>query len=152
MPKVIISDTSCLILLNKIDSLHLLHQLFDTIIITPEVAKEFGLQLPFWIEIHATSFLTEQQEFEMILDKGESSAIALALELKNCLLIIDELKGRRFAQQHGISVIGTLGIIINAKLKVYLPSVKPILTAIKRTNFRLTEQLERIVLKEAGEQ
>jgi predicted nucleic acid-binding protein len=43
--KIIISDTSCLILLSKIDELDLLNQLFDEIFITSEIQKEFGKKL-----------------------------------------------------------------------------------------------------------
>jgi predicted nucleic acid-binding protein len=55
MQKTIISDTSCLILLEKIGELALLHQLFGTIITTPEVAAEFGSTLPIWFEIKSAT-------------------------------------------------------------------------------------------------
>ena len=51
MPNVIISDTSCLIILSKIDKLFILNKLFGNVIITPEIAKEFGDKLPNWIKI-----------------------------------------------------------------------------------------------------
>ena len=51
MHKAIISDTSCLILLDKIGELEILNKLFGTIITTIEVASEFGQPLPSWIEI-----------------------------------------------------------------------------------------------------
>ena len=55
MHKVIISDTSCLILFEKIDEFKLLRTLFGVIITTQEVADQFGLPLPSWIEIKAPS-------------------------------------------------------------------------------------------------
>ena len=51
-----------------------------------------------------------------IIDSGEASAIALALELDDCLLIMDDLKGRVLAEELGIRVTGTFGVIIEAKL------------------------------------
>ena len=51
MHKAIISDTSCLILLDKIGELEILNKLFGKIITTSEVANEFGQPLPNWIEI-----------------------------------------------------------------------------------------------------
>ena len=51
MHKTIISDTSCLILLDKIGELDILNKLFGTIITTSEVAEEFGQTLPAWIEL-----------------------------------------------------------------------------------------------------
>ncbi|MEX0685007.1 MAG: hypothetical protein WD267_00955 [Balneolales bacterium] len=92
MPKTIVADASCLILLKKIDRLELLHQLFDNILITELVAKEFRNPLPKWIKITNPS-ITLQKGLINILDAGEASAIALATEQLDSLLIIDEAKG-----------------------------------------------------------
>ncbi len=116
MHKAIISDTSCLILLDKIGELEILNKLFGIIFTTPEVANEFGLPLPSWIELKQPLENTYQSIIEASIDKGEASAIALALELDDCLLIIDDLKGRKYASQIGIPIIGTIGIIVDAKL------------------------------------
>ena len=151
MPKTIISDASCLILLDKIGELEILNKLFGAIITTSEVAKEFGQPLPSWFEIKDPKDNNYQSIIEASFDKGEASAIALAIELDDCLLIIDDLKGRKFAHQLGLTIIGTIGIIVDAKLAGIIPSVKPILSKIKATNFRITEQLEELVLKRAGE-
>ena len=52
MPNVIvITDTSCLIALTKINVLHLLQKLFDSVVITEEIYMEFGEPLPEWIEV-----------------------------------------------------------------------------------------------------
>ena len=91
MRKTIISDTSCLILLEKIGNLEILNKLFGTIITTTEVAEEFGLQLPDWFELKQPSDKNYQSIIEASVDKGEASAIALAIELDDCLLIIDDL-------------------------------------------------------------
>lgn len=151
MHKAIISDTSCLILLDKIGELEILHKLFGTIITTTEVASEFGQPLPHWVEIKQPLDKKYQSIIEFSVDKGEASAIALAIELDDCLLIIDDLKGRKFAKQIGLTIIGTIGVIVDAKLAGIITSVKPVLAKIKSTNFRITEQLEAIVLKSSGE-
>ena len=150
MRRTIISDTSCLILLDNIGELSILNKLFGNITTTSEVAGEFGRLLP-WIEIKEPSNKNYQSIIEASLDKGEASAIALAIELDNCLLIIDDLKGRKFAHQLGLTIIGTIGVIVDAKLAGIIPSIKPILSKIKSTNFRITEQLELLILKLAGE-
>ena len=151
MQSAIISDTSCLILLDKIGELELLHLLFGKIITTHEIASEFGNPLPAWIEILAPANKGYQTIIEASLDKGEASAIALAIEYDDCLLIIDDLKGRHFALQLGIHITGTLGILIEAKLAGHIPELKPILQKIKQTNFRLSEHLETLILSKAGE-
>jgi len=151
MHKAIISDTSCLILLDKIGELEILNKLFGKIITTSEVANEFGQPLPNWIEIQQPTDNNYQSIIEASVDSGEASAIALAFELDNCLLIIDDLKARKFANQIGLNIIGTMGVIVDAKLSGIIQSVKPIITKIKLTNFRMTEQLEIVMLKKAGE-
>ena len=151
MRRTIISDTSCLILLDKIGELIILNKLFGIVTTTLEVAEEFGQPLPSWVKIQAPSDKNYQTIIEASVDKGEASAIALAIELDECLLIIDDLKRRKFANQLGLAIIGTIGVIVDAKLAGIIPSVKPILEKIKATNFRITEQLELLILKQAGE-
>lgn len=83
MDKIIISDTSCLIALSKIEKLDLLKDLYQEIIITNDVYQEFGGYLPDWIIITEVKDKQKQRDLEERLDKGESSSIALALEIDN---------------------------------------------------------------------
>ncbi len=151
MHRTIISDTSCLILLDKIGELSILNKLFGIITTTSKVAEEFGQPLPPWFDIKEANDKKYQAIIESLVDKGEASAIALAIEFEDCLLIIDDLKGRKFAHQLGLRIIGTMGVIVDAKLTGIIPSVRPILSKIKSTNFRISEQLEMLILERAGE-
>jgi predicted nucleic acid-binding protein len=151
MHKIIISDTSCFIILTNIGELHLLQKLYSKITTTIEIATEFGEPLPEWIEILSVKSKDTQRLLEMQIDKGESSAIALALEISDSLLILDDIKARKVATQLGLSITGTLGIIIKAKLEGIIPSVIPILNKIKQTDFRLSNEVESQVLKAAME-
>ena len=151
MPKTIISDTSCFIILANIGELDLLHKVYVQIVTTPDIATEYGEPLPEWVEIVTVKDQYRQQLLEMQIDKGESSAIALALETQNCTLILDDYKARKIAEQLGITFTGTIGVIIKAKLKEIIPSIKPLLEKIKQTNFRLSENIELQALKEANE-
>lgn len=151
MQKIIISDTSCLILLDNIGELNLLHKLYGTIITTEEVKLEFGKELPEWFEIKEPKDKNYQAIIENSVDKGEASTIALAIEYDDCLLIIDDLKGRKFAQQLGLHIIGTMGIIVDAKLSGFISSIKPTIQKIKNTNFRISEHIQKIMLIKAGE-
>ena len=47
----IITDASCLILLNKIEGLFILAQLYGNILTTPEIAAEYGKRLPEWVAV-----------------------------------------------------------------------------------------------------
>lgn len=151
MQRTIISDTSCLILFDNINELFLLNKLFGAIIITEVVFKEFGKTIPDFIKIENPKLSSVQLIQHLHLDEGEKSAIALALENKNSLLIIDEIKGRKFAKELGISITGSIGIIIEAKKLGLINSVLPILSKIKQSNFRISEQLILDALKQANE-
>lgn len=85
------------------------------------------------------------------LDLGESSSIALAIEIGNCILILDDIKARKIAQQLGIKISGTLGIILSAKKLGVISLVKPIIDKIKKTNFYISENLEAEILYLSGE-
>lgn len=151
MPKAIISDTSCFIVLSNIGELTLLKSLYGQIITTIEIANEFGGEMPDWVTIIEVNDKYRQQLLEMQIDKGESSAIALALETPDSTIILDDFKARKIAEHLGLKITGTIGVIVKAKLNGIIPSIKPILSKIRATDFRLTAELEIITLKEAGE-
>jgi predicted nucleic acid-binding protein len=77
--------------------------------------------------------------------------MALSLELENSLLIIDDYKARKLAKTLNIDYMGTIGILILAKHKGIISSIKPILEKIKETNFRISAELELQALIEAKE-
>lgn len=128
MPKIVISDTSTLIVLDKINRLEILKALYSKLITTPEIALEYGQELPKWIVIESVSNKKYQRLLETQIDAGEASAIALAAEYNDAsLLLLDDLKARKLAKQLGLSYTGTLGIITKAKKKQIIDSVKPVL-------------------------
>lgn len=151
MHKTIIADTSCFIILNKIGELELLPKVYGQIVTTPDIAIEYGEVLPDWVELLAVKDKYSQQLLEMQIDKGESSAIALALETPNSTIILDDYKARKIAQQLGLIITGTIGVIIKAKLSGIIPSIKPIIEKIKQTNFHLSAEINKQALKEANE-
>lgn len=151
MPKTIISDTSCLIVLTNIGEMTLLQQTYGTIITTIEVAAEYGQVLPDWIEIKTVTDKNVQQVLELQIDKGEASALALALETPKCTLILDDYKARKVAEKLGLEITGTIGVIIKAKLKGIIPSILPYLDKLNQTDFRITAEIKQQALKQAGE-
>jgi predicted nucleic acid-binding protein len=95
LSRVIIADTSCFILLDKINSLSILFELFGEVITTIEVSNEFGKPLPSWVKIEMVIDRMQQIALQAEIDKGEASAIALAIEKTNPLLILDDYKARK---------------------------------------------------------
>lgn len=107
--------------------------------------------MPDWVKIKKVTDTYKQQLLELQLDKGESSAIALALEIPESTIILDDIKARKIASRLGINYTGTIGVIIKAKLKGIIPSIKPIIEKIKQTDFRISVEIELQALKEANE-
>lgn len=151
MNNAIISDTSCLIALDRIGKLELLQKLFNTIITTPEVKYEFGKDLPTWILIREVNNNNKKKELQSIVDLGEASALALAIETPQSLLIIDERKGRKLAKDLNIKIIGTLRLILMAKQKGFLSSVTETVSELRKANFHLDRKIVNRILKDACE-
>ncbi len=151
MPKTIIADTSCFIILSKINELSLLKSLYSSVTTTPEIASEFGHPLPDWVIIKPVQDIQKLYLLELQIDKGESSALVLAMEQGNCTVVLDDQKARKIAANLHITFTGTLGIIVKAKTTGHIPSIVPILKKIRETNFRISPLLEQTLLELAGE-
>lgn len=151
MPKIVVSDTSCFIALTNIGELSLLQKLYTQLLTTHDVADEFGEELPDWIEVVSPVDKQKQQLLEFQVDKGEASAIALALEISADVIILDDYKARIAAEKLGLEVTGTLGIIIKAKNQEIIDSIKPVIEKLQQTNFRLSNKLIEEALRLAGE-
>ncbi len=146
MDKAIISDTSCLIALERIGKLEVLKLLFERVLITEEVRLEFGQEIPDWIAVVKNQNTAKFFEFQKILDSGEASSIAFALSLENSLLIIDEVKGRKVATENGLEIIGTLGLLLLAKKRGLVEDLEQVLKDLNKNGFRVSKKLIDILL------
>jgi predicted nucleic acid-binding protein len=151
MPDIIISDTSCLILLDKIGHLELLEKVYQKVRITPEILGEFGKSVPDWITVEKPTNTSIQQVLEQNLDTGEASAIALAYQFPESTLIIDDLKARKAAKDLNFKVTGTLGVIVKAKQMGVIKKIKPVIDKLIQTDFRISQNVIEEILKRAGE-
>lgn len=135
MQKIIVSDTSCIGYLIQINLRNLLRILYGEIIIPVAVNEEI-LQLENkghllsdfknadWIKIYSANDLSNVKDYKSILDRGELEAISIAIKLKADLLIIDEKLGRIVSRTIGFNITGLVGILITAKNKGLITSVK----------------------------
>jgi predicted nucleic acid-binding protein len=147
MPKIVISDTSTLILFHKIDEFSLLQKVYGELITTPEIAEEFGEDLPDWIKIQSVSDKKYQDFLETQIDYGEASAIALATEYDDVLLLLDDLKARKLAVRLKFKITGTLGVINRAKQMSIIDRVKPLIDKLLLTDFRVADNIVDEILK-----
>ncbi len=138
----VVTDSTCLIALKR--------QVFSTVIAPEAVRDEVSIPIP-WLDIKAPGNLAAVSALRTQLDDGEANVIALALELGDVLVILDDKKARRIARQMGLLVIGTVGILVRAKGKGVCAQVKPILDALDNAGFRMTKSLRHEALRLAGE-
>ncbi len=149
MSEIIIADSTCLIGLERIGKLDILPALFDSVIIPPEVAKEFGIQFP-WLRIESISNQGLVLALKMLVDDGEAEAIALAYERK-LKVILDDQQARKIARNMGVSLIGTIVILVQAKQKNIVPEITSLVNALENNGFYLTVTLKNEAIRLAGE-
>ena len=148
---VIITDTSCFILLEKIKALEVLNKLFKKVATTPQIQLEFGSDLPPWVEIKSVKNNALLEVLKEVIDLGEASAIALALETPKSLIIIDDKKGRKLAEKMKLNFMGTLGLLLKAKEHHIITHIKPYIDNIQKTDFRLSRSITEYILELADE-
>ncbi|NET39006.1 MAG: DUF3368 domain-containing protein [Cyanothece sp. SIO1E1] len=162
---IIISDTSVLTNLAAIDHLKLLPQLYNRVSIPEAVYRELTdidppvpgtleVQTASWLEVRqvVNREVVERLQNEVKLDPGESEAIALALELDADLLLIDERRGRAEADRLGVKITGLLGILVEAKRKNLINTVKPLINVLIATSrFRVSSALYTQILDTVDE-
>jgi uncharacterized protein len=163
---IVVSDTSPITNLAAIGQLDLLRQIYGTIVIPLAVYREMaaaGKTVPGAIEVQTLAWIQTQTVTDVQravdlqvnhdqIDVGEAEAIALALELKADLLLMDERRGRALANTYALNVVGLLGVLLQAKQSGIIIVVKPLLDQlIDQADFRVSRELYDIVLQRAGE-
>jgi len=137
MPKMVVVNSTPIIALSSIDCLHLLNELYETVIIPCAVKNEIGakskskahnqLELSLdRIDIREINNVAQKQTFKTQLHEGEVEVIILGQELSADLLVIDDYNAREYAKYLGFKVIGTVGILLLAKSRGLIHEVKPL--------------------------
>ncbi len=143
---VVVSDSTTLIILNDLNKLDYLKNLFSKVYIPQKVYEEISYKkeflLPSFMEVIAINESEQLNELKMLLDDGESEAISLALE-KKLPLIIDEKKVRKIALNLNIQILGLLGVLYLNIKKEYISKdeVKKFLKIAKNMGYRISQKL-----------
>ena len=135
MKPVIDSDATPVIAFSKIGKLKLLQQIVGEIIIPEEVSRKLfaykkadvhTIKNSKWIKVEKVASRNDVELLLTALDRGEAEVLVLSKERKADLVFIDELSARKVALMMGLSIIGTVGLLIHAKKRGLLKLVKPI--------------------------
>ena len=156
---VILNNTP-LVALWSIGQLVLLRDLYGEVFIPPTILEEFVAVEPEirkadlaeapWIKI--APLANPHQVLAYVgLDQGEAEVLALASEQSARLVIIDERKGRRYAQRLGLPLSGTLGVLLTAKTQGLIQAVAPLIYQLKTEGLFLSPELIEKAIELAGE-
>ncbi len=157
---IVVSNSGPLIALLKIGRLELLKQLFKKIFISKGTYDEVviegktgykDIKQSNWIEVKP---IKDQQAVNILridLGKGESESVILAYELRADILLVDELIARNIAENLGLKISGTVGVLLKAKKSGLISEVKSELDRLKKKNVWLGNEVCKRALKIAGE-
>jgi uncharacterized protein len=154
MPAVI-SDASVLICLGAVGQIDLLREFYTEVLVPPAVwaevtsagarpgaAEAATARNDGWLKLRAPASTALIAQLHRTLDAGEAEAIALATELPESLLLMDDADGRETALQLSLDFTGTLGVLLRAKRAGKLPALKPVLDRLtQQHSFRLSQSL-----------
>ena len=105
-----------------------------------------------WIRVERILSPSDKKMYQAKLHDGEVEVMILAQEgVRADLVILDDNAAKKTAKYLGLTVTGTLGILLKAKKAGIIPVIAPVLEEIKKNGFYISGTVERIVLDEAGE-
>jgi len=150
---IVIADTGPLNYLVLIGAVDVLQPLYTRVIVPRSVFQELNddeapaavlawiAKPPAWLEVRSDPPPDPTLGF---LDPGEKAALTLAQILNADELLIDEQAGRAEAERRRLRVTGTLGVLADAHLAGLVDFDKA-LSLLRSTNFRISEEVERLV-------
>jgi predicted nucleic acid-binding protein len=160
--RTVVVNTTPIITLALIGQLDLLQHLYGEVVIPLAVQAEVlaggsggigvaELQEANWIR---TVSMQDPRRADLLsdLDRGEAEVIALAQELNAELVIIDERLARHHAKRLGLTLTGTLGVLLKSKERGFVPAVGPLLDQLRQGGIWLDDALIAEVLRLAGEE
>jgi len=157
-----IVDASPLIFLAKLDRLDLLRRSATEVLLPAAVLEEVR-RLPdeasarveeafgSWLRMGNAGDRSTVEVLDLDLGPGEAEAIVLAREMRADRIVLDDQDARRFARRLGLVPIGTLGILLAARLRGEIQEIRGEIDRLQAQGFRASQELLDAVLREAGE-
>ena len=159
--ELVINTTPIISLIAAEGSLNMLPLLYSRVWVPFEVCQEIragggdGFVIP---EFEQADWLQKQNQpvdlsplLKNSLDIGEAAVIQLALLQGIPLVGIDETIGRRFARLSGLTVTGSIGILLRAKTLGYPLSMAEAIQRMRRRGIWLSDKVVDFALREANE-
>ena len=156
---IVIADSSALVALSVCDSLPLLDALFTEVKVPQAVYDEVCIASKAESQaLHAYLVGKVCNTYSMYpieksngLGQGELAAIRLYKELSADLLLIDDARAKKVAYLNNLEVMGSLGVLLLAKKKGLIASIKPLVTQLRCSDIFFSDNLLDQILVVAGE-
>ena len=155
----VVCNTSPLIKLTGVGFLDLLPQIYGTIWVPEIVRDEYraGATAPTpdltafpWLSFHQVTIAPPLQALAGF-GAGEAAAITLAEASDARLILLDDKRARRVAQDRGLIVVGTLGVLVRAKQQGHLTALRPVLAMMIAQGRYISPLLYAQILRTVGE-
>lgn len=141
-PLIVVSNTSPITNLAAVGQFELLHSLFGDVFVSPATLAELefgGQDWPGAAEVRTSPWVIQQavddqtlvDALRLDLDRGEAEAIALALQLRADLVLLDERPARLAAQYLGLNVMGVVGMLVQARHVRLIRELRPLLDSLR---------------------
>lgn len=160
MRKVIVNSTP-LIVLCGIGKLNILKEMYEEIIIPSAVFREVTAKddsacvqiksAGAWVHVEQIKDHGEKKMYKAKLHDGEVEVMILAQERNADLVILDDNAAKKTAKYLGLTVTGTLGVLVKAKRQRIIEEVRPLLSEMRQNGFYVSKTVESMVLEQAGE-
>lgn len=158
--KPVVTNNTPLVAFWAIQRLDILQSLFGEVLMPPAIRDEFlalqtelreqSLEQNPWIRVEKLARPARAKIFSG-LDTGEAETLALAEEVEARLVLVDEKKGRRYAERLGLPITGSMGLLLMAKEAGLVEQVAPLLFALEEAGLFIGQELKEKVLTLAGE-
>jgi uncharacterized protein len=156
---IVVADASPLVALASCDCLEVLDKLFGQVKVSDAVYEEVTVHNKLGsdrLKNYLQDKVVNADLASLViqgssLDKGELSSMVLYKKLQADYLLIDEKLGRRIAKLNNIKVIGSLGVLIEAKKKGLIPCIKPQIEILRTSTVYFSATLLDHALKMSNE-
>lgn len=147
----LVVDSSSLIALARIGRLDLFRQLATTVYVPQAVHDEVAIKgrgrpgssevtQAEWITVSSVKDAASVGSLCQNLGRGESEAIVLAKETQADFVVLDDVTARRQAERMGCRVVGLLGVLLYAKQRRLIASMKPVLDDLREAGFYVDDR------------
>ncbi|MCL4758500.1 MAG: hypothetical protein KJZ96_09135 [Rhodocyclaceae bacterium] len=159
---MVVADSGPLIALARLDLLRLLPDQFKMVSVPEVVFREcthYGDRPGARAIVRASEaglftriVVPDAEQFaaDHLLDVGESAALLLA-QSRSVPVLVDERKARRVASLLGIPTVGTVGVLVAARIAEQIGPLPPIFSQLHQFGYRLSDKLIQDALRRTHE-